>query len=113
MVEIWHNPQCTKSRQTLALLQEHGVTPTVVRYLDTPPTKKRLREVVQLLGGKAIDVVRTKEALFKELGLDNRASEAALLDALVEHPRLIERPIVITEKGARIGRPPESVLEVL
>ena len=112
MVEIWHNPRCSKSRQALALLEERGIEPTIVRYLDDPPTKSRIKEVVKLLGGEAISLVRKKEALFGELDLKD-ASSSKLIDAMAEHPKLIERPVVITEKGARIGRPTEAIEEVL
>ena len=110
-VEIWHNPRCSKSRQTLALLEEQGIEPTIVRYLDEPPTKSRIKAVAKLLGGPE-KLVRTKEAAFEERGLEG-ATKTALIDAMAEEPKLIERPVVITAKGARIGRPPESVLEVL
>ena len=112
MVEIWHNPRCSKSRQALALLEERGIEPKVVRYLDDPPSKARIRAVVKLLGGEAMSLVRTKEALFGELGLKG-ASDAKLIDAMAEHPELIERPVVITNKGARIGRPTGAIEEVL
>ncbi len=110
-VEIWHNPRCSKSRQTLALLEERGITPRVVKYLDAPPSEARLREVAGQLGG-AEALVRRKEAAFGERGLKG-ADADALIAAMAEEPKLIERPVVITAKGARIGRPPESVLEVL
>jgi arsenate reductase len=111
-VEIWHNPSCSKSRQTLALLKDRGMEPTVVRYLDNPPSRDRLEEVLGLLGLKPSELARKKEAAWKEIGLKG-AGEKAVLDALLEHPKLIERPVVITDKGAAIGRPPESVLDVL
>lgn len=110
-VEIWHNPRCSKSRQTLALLEERGIEPEVVRYLDDPPSKTRLKAVAKMLGGPE-NLVRKKESAFKERELKG-ATKAQLIDAMAEEPKLIERPVVITAKGARIGRPPESVLEVL
>ncbi len=113
MLEIWHNPRCTKSRQALALLEERGLKPTIVKYLDAPPTKKRLTEVIELLGGEAISLVRTKESLFGELGLTKTSPKKALLDAMAKHPKLIERPVVISDKGARIGRPTEAIEEIL
>ncbi len=113
MVEIWHNPRCSKSRQALALLEERGLKVDVVRYLDAPPSRARLQEVVALLGGQTIALVRTKESLFGELGLAKDSDDDALLDAMAAHPKLIERPVVITEKGARIGRPTEAIEEVL
>lgn len=112
-VEIWHNPRCTKSRQTLALLEEKGIAPKVVKYLETPPTQKRLKEVIGLLGIEPIALVRTKEKAWKELGLGKDAPAKELIRAMVEHPKLIERPVVITKKGAALGRPPENVLAVL
>ncbi|MDH5490481.1 MAG: arsenate reductase (glutaredoxin) [Myxococcales bacterium] len=110
-IEIWHNPRCSKSRQTLALLEERGIAPSILRYLDEPPDVSRLREIAALLGG-AGRLVRRKEPSFAERGLAE-ASEEELLEAMAEAPILIERPVVITPKGARIGRPPESVLEIL
>ena len=113
MTEIWHNPRCSKSRQTLALLEERGVDAHVVRYLDEAPSAKRIREVLALLGVPAIGLIRTKESLFAELGLSKQDDDETLIAAMAANPRLIERPLVITEKGARLGRPPEAVLEVL
>ncbi len=115
MVEIYHNPRCSKSRQTLQLLQEQGIEPEIVLYLEKPPAKKRLKEIVKMLGlDSARELMRKKEAEYKELGLANpELSETELIDAMVKHPRLIERPIVINEDKAAIGRPPESVLEIL
>ena len=111
--EIWHNPRCSKSRQTLALLEEQGAEVKVVLYLENPPSKSRIEKVLKLLGGEAIQLVRTKEAEWKATGLDKSASKKAIVEALVETPKLIERPVVITDKGAVIGRPPENVLTVL
>lgn len=111
-VEIWHNPRCSKSRQTLALLEEEGLEPRIVRYLDDPPSTERLREVLDLLGMKPSELARKKESQWKELGLGD-ASEDDVLEALARVPRLIERPVVITARGAAIGRPPESVRDVL
>lgn len=108
---IWHNPRCSKSRQTLALLEEHGIQPEVVRYLDDPPTEARLHEVLGLLKITATELVRNKEKLFKELGLKG-ATNAALVTAMAKHPKLIERPIVIHGGRAALGRPPEQVLEL-
>jgi arsenate reductase len=111
-VEIWHNPRCSKSRQTLALLQDRGLQPEVVRYLDNPPTRERLSGVLEMLDMTPSQLARKKESAWKENGLDD-ADEEFVLNAMLEHPKLIERPIVITEKGAAIGRPPESVLDIL
>ena len=114
-VTIYHNPRCSKSRETLALLQQHGVEPQVVLYLDTPPSVAELKKMLQQLGfTSARELMRKKEDLYKELKLaDEALSEEQLLQAMVANPKLIERPIVVKGDKARIGRPPEQVLEVL
>ena len=115
MVSIYHNPRCSKSRETLALLQEKGIAPEVVLYLETPPDVRTLKNLLQQLGmSSARELMRRKEDLYKELNLaDGQLSEDQLLQAMVEHPKLIERPIVINGEQARIGRPPEAVLEIV
>ena len=112
-VTIWHNPRCSKSRQTLALLEENGAAPKIRPYLNDPPNSSELRAALEQLGINAIDLVRRGEKAFKEAGLSPDSSEADLIAAMVKHPILIERPIVFTEKGAAIGRPPEAVLDIL
>ena len=113
-VTIYHNPRCSKSRETLSLLQEHGEQPRVVKYLEEPPDEATLRRLLDLLGLEPIDLIRTKEKLYKELGLDQqRENPQALIQAMVQHPILIERPIVVRGRQARLGRPPEKVLEIL
>lgn len=114
-IVIYHNPRCSKSRETLALLQQHGVTPRVVRYLDTPPDTAQIRHLLSQLGfSSARELMRQKEDLYRELNLsDATLSETQLIAALVEHPKLIERPIVVNGERARIGRPPEQVLALL
>jgi len=114
-VTIYHNPRCSKSRETLALLEQHGVTPEVVLYLETPPSVEELKKLLKELGfSSARELMRKKEDLYKELKLaDETLSEAQLLAAMVENPKLIERPIVVKGSKARLGRPPEQVLEVL
>lgn len=114
-VTIYHNPRCSKSRETLALLQEHGVVPEVVLYLDTPPDKATLKKLLKMLGmTSARELMRHKEALYKELNLaDPTLSEEDLLAALIANPKLIERPVVVHNGKARIGRPPEHVLEIV
>lgn len=107
-VTIWHNPRCTKSRQTLALLEARDLEITIVKYLDESPTLKELKSVLKKLDFTALELVRNKEALFKELSLKG-ADEETLLNAMVDHPKLIERPVVIFGKKAIIGRPPENV----
>ncbi|WP_312142711.1 arsenate reductase (glutaredoxin) [Pantoea septica] len=113
MVTIYHNPRCSKSRETLALLEANGVKPEIVRYLETPPDRETLQILLQKLGMSSVrQLMRTKEELYKTLRLDD-ADEAQLLDALTAYPALLERPIVINGDRARIGRPPEAVLEIL
>lgn len=114
-VTIYHNPRCSKSRETLALLKENGVEPEVILYLDTPPDATQLKNLLKMLGMKsARELMRQKEDLYKELNLaDSSLSEADLVNAMIANPKLIERPIVVKNGQARIGRPPESVLEIL
>ncbi len=114
-VTLYHNPRCSKSRETLQLLRDNGVEPSVVLYLETPPDAATLGRLVSMLGlSSARDLMRHKEAEYQELGLSNPAlSEDELIAAMVSHPRLIERPIAVANGRARIGRPPEQVLEVL
>ena len=113
-VTIYHNPRCSKSRETLALLEKKGVTPEVVLYLENPPSKATLKALVKKLGFKsAREMMRVKEAPFIELDLKNVNAETALIDAMAENPILIERPIVVKGDKAAIGRPPEAVLEIL
>ncbi|HBE67305.1 MAG TPA: arsenate reductase (glutaredoxin) [Planctomycetaceae bacterium] len=114
MTRILHNPRCTKSRQAVKLLQDRGIDFQEVRYLDEPPTPEELGEIVRLLGVSAADIVRRKEALFKELKLADRdLSEQEWLEVLSENPRLIERPIVIHNCKAAIGRPTENIEAIL
>lgn len=110
---LWHNPRCSKSRAALALLLEHGVEPEVRAYLDASPDADELRGVLKALGMPARALLRTGEDDYKALGLDDAGlDEAALIDAMARHPRLIERPILIAGGRAVIGRPPENVLEL-
>jgi len=112
-VIIWHNPRCSKSRNTMALLEEKGIEAEVVKYLETPPTKEKLKEVLKMLGVSARELMRTKEEVYKELGLKDVKDEEKLIEVMVENPKLIERPIVIKDGKAVIGRPIENVLELL
>jgi len=113
-IEIFHNPRCSKSRATLALLQEQGIEPEITLYLETPPDAKKLRSILQKLGLKARELMRKGEAEYREQGLGDEAlAEDELVAAMVASPRLIERPIVLANGRAAIGRPPESVLEIL
>ena len=111
---IYHNPRCSKSRQTLALLEEKGVQPDVVLYLETPPPPERIRELLALLGVSAREILRSKEPPYQDLGLnDPQLSDAELITAMSENPILIERPIVAAADRAVIGRPPENVLALI
>jgi len=110
---IWHNPRCSKSRQTLQILEERGVEPRVIEYLEEPPSRDELERVLGLLGIEPAELLRPKEAAYKEAGLGPESSRDELLDAMVAHPILIERPVVITARGAALGRPPERVLSIL
>lgn len=113
-VTIYHNPRCSKSRATLELLQQRGLNPEVVKYLETPPEATELRELARKLGLQPRDFLRTGESAWKALELDPDAVDAAeLLELMSAHPILIERPIVVCGERARIGRPPEAVLEIV
>lgn len=110
-VTIYHNPKCSKSRATLALLQENGAEPAIVEYLQTPPSAAELKDILQKLGKAPADILRKKEA--KEEGVDAGQADDALIADMVAHPRVIERPIVVHGAKAAVGRPPESVLDIL
>jgi arsenate reductase len=113
-VTIYHNPRCSKSRQTLALLEEKGIAPKVVNYLETPPSVAELKRILKKLGLKARDIIRKGEAAFDELGLkDGGHTDDELLALMVKNPILIERPIVVSGDRAAIGRPPEAVLKIV
>lgn len=113
-VKIYHNPRCGTSRNTLALLRDAGHEPHVIEYLATPPTRAELAGLVARSGLSVREVMRSKEALAAELGLDDPAlGDAALLDAMIAHPVLINRPLVVTPKGVRLCRPAELVREIL
>ncbi|MEE8307479.1 MAG: arsenate reductase (glutaredoxin) [Gammaproteobacteria bacterium] len=113
-VTLYHNPRCSKSRQTLALLEEHGITPEIVLYLDNPPSVDELGSVLTMLGVEPREAMRRKEDPYKANGLDDDGlSRNDLIAAMVANPILIERPIVVTNGKAAIGRPPESVLDIL
>ena len=113
-ITIYHNPRCSKSRQTLALLEENGFETSVIEYLKTPPSEKELSDILNKLGIPPRDLMRQKETEYKDNNLDNESlSDKDLIAAMVKHPKLIERPIVVTDQKAAIGRPPESVLSIL
>ncbi|GAB3094954.1 arsenate reductase (glutaredoxin) [Aestuariicella hydrocarbonica] len=114
MITIYHNPRCSKSRQTLALLQEQGIEPEIVLYLDTPPDADTLKSLLSKLGIGARQLLRKGEDAYKENALSNpELSDEQLIEAMTRHPKLIERPIVIKGDKAVLGRPPENVLELI
>ena len=113
-VIIYHNPKCSKSRQTLELLSAKGITPTIIEYIKNPPTVEKLKEILSQLGISPRDLMRKKEDIYKELELGILSlSDKDLIDLMIEHPTLIERPIVIANGKAVLGRPPEQVLDIL
>lgn len=110
-VKIYHNPRCSKSRTTLQLLQDKGIDPEIVLYLETPPSTSEIKNILSLLGVKAKQIIRFSEALAKELEIkaSDEKSESAWIKILTQNPKLIERPIVVKGKKAVIGRPPENI----
>lgn len=113
-VTIYHNPRCSKSRATLKLLEQHGHEPVIIEYLQTPPDAATLKQLLRMLGLEPRQLLRTRESDYREAGLDDSSlSDDAVIAAMVAHPILIERPIVVAGKRAAIGRPPENVLEIL
>ena len=113
-VTIYHNPQCGTSRNVLALIGNAGIEPEVIEYLKTPPTREKLQELIAQMAVPVREVIRQKESFYKELGLENPAmSDDALIDAMLAHPILINRPIVVTPLGTRLCRPSEAVLDIL
>ena len=114
IVKIYHNPRCGKSRQTLQLLQEQGIEPEIIEYLKTPPSAEELNDILQKLGMEPRDLMRKNEAEYKASGLnDESLDRQALIKGMVKHPIVIERPIVVANNKAVIGRPPETVLTIL
>ena len=113
MTTIYHNPRCSKSRQTIDVLEDNGIEYQINEYLRTPPNKRELKNILAKLGMQAVDVIRKNEKILTELKVDlSIMSEAELISLILNHPILLERPIVVTDTAARIGRPPESVLEL-
>lgn len=112
-MKIWHNNRCSKSRCAVELLNEKNIDFEVVSYLDTPPTAGELKEVLNMLGIKAEELVRKNEPIFKEKFKGSQLTEAAWIKAMIENPKLIERPIIINKGKAVIGRPAENILEVI
>jgi arsenate reductase len=113
-VTIYHNPRCSKSRQTLELLQSSGIEPEIIEYLKTPPSRSRLKDILKLLKLEPRDLMRRNEDEYRKAKLDNpKLTKDQLIDAMIKYPVLIERPIVLANGKAAIGRPPEKVLEIL
>ncbi len=108
-ITIYHNPRCSKSRAALELLRARGVEPNIVEYLKTPPSKEQLLAILDMLGIRAPDLARRNEEAWRQAGLDDESTDDAIVDAMVSHPVLIERPIVVRGDRAVIGRPPENV----
>ncbi len=113
MIRIYHNPRCRKSREGLAVVENSGLEFTVVKYLDTPPSKEELLSIIKKLGIKPLDLVRTKESLWKENFKGKELSDAQVVDAMLQYPKLIERPIVVNGDKAVIGRPASVIQEIL
>ena len=111
--KLLHNPRCSKSRQTLALLQEKGIQPEIIEYLKDILTKAELQQIIALLSISAHALLRNTEAEYKTLGLNPQSNESDILNAMLEHPKLIQRPVFIYNNKAAIGRPPENVLDIL
>jgi len=112
-VKIYHNPRCSKSRNALALLEEQGVEAEVIKYLEVPPSKTELKALLKMLGLSARELMRTKEPVYKELELKDISDEEVLIEAMIENPKLIERPIVVKDAKAAIGRPLENIVALL
>lgn len=111
---LYHNPRCSKSRAALELLEQRGADVTVIRYLETPPSKQELKDVLQKLNLTPRDIMRKGEAIYKELNLsDESLSDDALIDAMIANPILLERPIYVQEDRAAIGRPIENIINIL
>lgn len=113
-ITIYHNPQCSNSRQTLSIIEAAGETPEIILYLDTPPTPSEILAIREKLGFQSVrDMMRTGEDIYQELGLDGESDELMLAKAMAAHPRLMQRPVVIKGERAVMGRPPENVLPIL
>lgn len=113
-IKIYHNPRCSKSRETLALLEQNGVTPEIIEYLKDVPSVDDIKQLLTMLNfDSARQLIRTKETIYKELALSTENDESKLIDAMVAHPKLIERPVVVNGDKAAVGRPPENVLAII
>lgn len=112
-ITIYHNPRCSKSRQTLALIQEKGVEPDIIEYLNTPPSEAELETILTMLGKEPAELMRTGEDEFKQYFKGRDLSRSEIISLMVQYPKVIERPIVVNGDRAAVGRPPESVLDIL
>jgi arsenate reductase len=112
-ITIWHNPQCSKSREALTLLEDIGCEKEVLKYLEAIPTKEELKSLLKMLGMSARALIRTKEDVYKELNLQDELNEDKLIEAMVQNPQLIERPIIIKNNKAVIGRPASLIIDFL
>lgn len=112
-MKIYHNPRCRKSRETLEIIRSKGVEPEIIEYLNTPPSKSELTELLKMIGKSPQDLLRKGESIFKDQFKGKELSDEQWLEAMIENPKLIERPIVVSNKKAILGRPPENVLELL
>jgi len=111
---IYHNPACSKSRETLQILENRNLCPTIVEYLDNPPTRQELQKIIEMLGISARDLLRTTEQIYEDARLDREAlSEDEIINAICQHPALLQRPIVVSGNRAVIGRPPDRVLDLI
>ncbi len=114
MATLYHNPRCGKSREALRLLEARGIKPVIVEYLKTPPSATELKRILKLLGMKARGLLRSKEPAYKQAGLDDQSlDEDKIVAAMIAHPILIERPILLANGKAALGRPPENILRIL
>jgi len=113
-ITIWHNPRCSKSREAMSILEENNCKSNVIKYLDEVPTKEELKKVLKMLGFSSVrEWIRTKESIYKELELDKELNEEKLIDAMIQYPKLIERPVIIKENKAIIGRPTYIIKEFI
>ena len=112
-MKIYHNPRCSKSRKTLDIIEKEGVEPEIIKYLEEPPSKKELKELINLLGIKPEELVRKTEKIYREKFNDKELTDEAWIEAMVQYPKLIQRPIVVKGRRAILGRPPENVQELL
>ena len=112
-IKIYHNPRCSKSRKTLEIIQQHGLEPEIVKYLESPPSEKEIGEVLSKLGLEPRELMRKNETEYKQFFTDDTLSNQALISLMHKYPKVIERPIVFSNNKVAIGRPPESVLDIL